>query len=74
MNKITIEYPEVEPHYKKQAVEFIDFLFDNKLLHPDLTRKQISYLDTYLGEMWQIQINGAKRSVEILDSIQGEKK
>jgi len=43
----------VEPYYLKQAKELVDWLFDESVLNPNLTRTNLAFLDEYIGFLFE---------------------
>ena len=43
----------IEPYYQKQAKELVDWLFDESILSPNLTRTNLAFLDDFIGFLFQ---------------------
>ena len=52
---------EIDAHYKKQAKDLTNTLFDKEFLNNELTRESIDWLEDYLGYIIQTASNSAVR-------------
>jgi hypothetical protein len=60
---------EIEPYYKRTAVEFVDMIYDTKLINPEVKREDTRALDDYIAYMFQSIHNSAKRSIEFSEKM-----
>lgn len=60
---------EVEPYYKREAKELTDLLFNKGFLDKDLSRQSISWLEDFLGYIFQSQVESAVKANELLRRI-----
>lgn len=51
----------VDDHYKREAKELINLLFDKDFLNPELTRESIDWLEEYIGFVFQSKCQTAAK-------------
>lgn len=63
--------PKAEPYYQRQAKDFIDMIFDNKLFNPNLSRTDIQEVENYVGYLLE---SAAKTSAKVAVMLEKIKK
>lgn len=63
MSKRTIE---VDLHYKKEAKDLINLLFDKNFLNSELTRETIDWLEDFIGFLFQSKCDMAVKSSKLV--------
>lgn len=60
----------IDPYYKRIAVEFVDMMYDTKLINPDVKREDVRALDDYVAYTYQSVYDSAKRQVEFTKKME----
>lgn len=59
----------IEPYYQKQASDFVDMLHDNKIINPELSRKDMKVVEDYVAYLLQSGAESAKKVALMLERI-----
>ena len=63
----------IEDHYKKQAKELTELLFDKRFLNDDLSRESIDWLEDFIGFVIQSQVNTAVKVSKLVAKMRDKK-
>ena len=67
------EKPEVEPYYQRQAKDFVDMMFDNKLLNPDFSRDDMDRVEDYVAYLLQSGSQMSAKTAVMLEQMRTRK-
>lgn len=63
----------VEPYYQRRAKDFVDMMYDNKMLSPDFSRDDLQAVEDYVGFLLESAAKSAAKTAVMLHSLKGNK-
>jgi hypothetical protein len=69
-----MEKDTIEPFYQRQAKDFVDSMYNAKVLNNDLTRDNLQGYEDLLAFIFQANANSVTKTQEFLTSVENLKK
>lgn len=64
---------EIDPYYKREARELVDFFYDKGFINPEIPRRTLEAVEDYIAFLFQSKAEASSKTALIMEQLKERK-